>query len=81
MSICVFSILFHTPFSVFQRKHTTVKDMGSRITTLLNKTGLQSNEGDQMFPVVSDFSSVDDRLTEIRNEGYGFIRDALMLKK
>lgn len=75
---CVFSILFHTPFSVFSRNHSSVKNMGSRIATLLKKTGFEEEENAQLFFVHSDFSCVDEHLAEIRKEANGFIRNTLM---
>lgn len=75
----VFSILFETPFIVFERvenARTTV----SRIYTLLEKFGLQSREYDNMknnFNEILnvDFSHVDDVLKAERKKSYDFLNN------
>lgn len=38
---CVFSLLFHTPFVVYKRRHRNRSDMSSRIDTLLKTVGME----------------------------------------
>lgn len=69
---CVFSIIYHTPFSVFERKD--LKGMHGRIETLLKKFGLEScRDADENFGKPCDFSSVDDVLENERIRMYDYL--------
>lgn len=69
---CVFSIIYHTPFSVFERKD--LKGMHGRIETLLKKFGLEScSADDENFGKTCDFSAVDDVLGTERIRMYDYL--------
>ncbi len=69
---CVFSIMYHTPFSVFERKD--LKGMHGRIETLLKKFGLESCSADnENFGNACDFSAVDNILETERIRMYDYL--------
>lgn len=75
---CVFSIIFHTPFVIFDRSDGA---MGSRIDTLLETFNLPKNKytKDTVFHNLldTDFSKVDMKLAEKRAESLSFLKNAL----
>ena len=69
---CVFSIIYHTPFSVFERND--LKGMHGRIDTLLKKFGLESCSADNdNFGKQCDFSVVDNILEAERARMYDYL--------
>lgn len=74
----VFSIIFHTPFVIFDRSEG---NMGSRIDTLLDTFNLQKNKYTKNMNfqelLNTDFSNVDDKLAEKRAESISFLKKAL----
>lgn len=73
-----FSVMFHVPFWVFERT-LTVKNMGSRLTTLLNMLGLEERRfsmecqlNDQI-----NFKRTDELLAEKRNESLKLLSEAI----
>lgn len=78
----VFSILFHKPFLVFERKDAHI-NMGSRINSLLNKFNLNSNYFDgtvnkKIFN--TDYSNVDKKLEDERKKSIDFLIRALEIQ-
>lgn len=78
----VFSILFHKPFLVFERKDAHI-NMGSRISSLLNKFNLNSNYFDgtvnkKIFN--TDYSNVDKKLEDERKKSIDFLIRALEIQ-
>ena len=77
---CVFSIIFQTPFTVFEREDGA--KMFSRIKTLLDKFGLRAaifgpQRGFSKTITKSDFSRVNQQLKVWSSVGYAFLRSAL----
>lgn len=73
----VFSLLFHTPFVVFQRNHTNNTNMSSRITTLLNLVGINDGISDNVFKLHSDFVTAEEKLKEARASALEFLNMAI----
>lgn len=78
----VFSLLFHKPFCVFERKATEKgNNMGSRIDTLLGYFGLECMKDDinapTKIPQLYDGNMVDECLNARREESLGFLKQAL----
>lgn len=82
----VFSLIFHKPFCVFERKATEKgNNMESRIDTLLGYFGLECMKGDinnpKKTPQPYDGNMVDDILKIKRAESIAFLKKALDLNK
>lgn len=77
----VFSIIFHTPFLVFDRVESGGKGMSSRIETLLQMTGLESRQFDGKVNLEGfsnlDFSNCDKAIEERFNIAKAFLSDSL----
>ena len=76
---CVFSILFKTPFLVFER-HDNLKSMYSRIETLLKKFEIKDRVCNGKITdknINCDYSNIDVILEEERKKAKGFIKKAL----
>lgn len=75
----VFSLIFHKPFMVFNRKHTLGIEMGSRIESLLNQLNIKENVGiralDELYNL--DFSTVEYELLKKRNQSLKFLESVL----
>ncbi len=72
---CVFSIIYHKNFTVFERKD--LGGMHGRIETLLKKFGLESCDGaKELSDSICDFSSVDEILLAERNKLYDYLFSA-----
>ena len=74
-----FSILFHKPFMVMNRKHSKGLEMGSRITGLLTSLGIKENV---LVRKVADlynlnYDEIDFNLEQKRKESISFLRDML----
>lgn len=64
---CVFSIIYHTPFTVFERND--LKGMHGRISTLLKKFGLEHRDAsNNRLDTPCDFSNVDEVLAMERKK-------------
>lgn len=80
---CVFSILFHTNFVVFERETVSMGNMTSRIDTLLNRFGLVNRklgkcEG-SLFD--TDFSSVSKILEDEREKACELYKKTIQMLK
>lgn len=75
----VFSILFHRPFRIYTRYNNDGSNagMGSRLDTLLEKTGLTARIQAHKFPTPTDFAQADALLEKERESSMQFLRDAL----
>ena len=76
---CVFSILFHTPFYVFERENS-VQKMNSRIDTLLKTFALEDRVyvgNGQEIKLDCDFTQADVNLKKKKEEGYAFLKESL----
>lgn len=73
----VFSILFHTPFVVFERNHANRSSMSSRITTLLSWVGIADGISTNCFKVHRNFEQMDEKLKEARLHAWGFLNAAI----
>ncbi len=76
----VFSIIFNTPFIVFNRKQKKIKSMNSRIDTLLNKFELENRrfEGKiEDYILDRNFSNVEKILSVERERAKQFLHKAL----
>ncbi len=72
---CVFSIIYHTPFTVFERND--LKGMHGRISTLLMKFGLEYRDAaSQKLDIACDFSKVDDILAMERKRMQNYLTSA-----
>lgn len=72
---CVFSIIYHTSFTVFERKD--LKGMHGRISTLLKKFGLEYRDAaNQKLDIACDFSKVDDILAMERKKMQNYLTSA-----
>lgn len=72
---CVFSIIYHTPFTVFERND--LKGIHGRISTLLKKFGLEHRDAaDQRLDIACDFSKVDDILSSERKKMRDYLNTA-----
>lgn len=77
---CVFSIIYHTPFIVFDR--TDGQKMSSRLTTLTQKFNLTQamTDGSTDFDAIfasEDFSETDKTLSDYREVGMKFLSEIL----
>lgn len=76
----VFSIIFHRPFAVFDRKHANGSNMNSRINTLLEACNLSDRWNichiEKMFSY--DTGCIDAVLDKRRNESMEYLRAALL---
>ena len=80
----VFSLLFHKPFCVFERKATEQgNNMGSRIDTLLGYFDLECMKDDindpSVIPKNYDGNKVEEIITRKRDESLNFLKSALGL--
>ena len=80
----VFSILFHKPFCVFERKELNASyKIGSRIDTLLGLFHLEkfrnTNFSLSIRPEVYEYESIDETLQKEREKATNFLRRALSL--
>ena len=78
----VFSILFHTPFCVFERQEVEKgNNMSSRITTLLGKFGLEeckdSLSSPKKIPQFSGSDKVEDVLSKERKTSLAYLENAV----
>lgn len=81
----VFSILFHKPFTVFERKAKEQNNrMGGRLETLLHYFGLEEfkNSFDTpfRFPIPYDYDNVDNILDNARVSSLQFLEEAMNIK-
>ena len=80
----VFSIIFGKPFVVFDRKQDGMKNMNSRIETLLSKTGLKNKKylGDIQIKdyLECDYSTAYSIIEKEKEKSIRFIKEALDLK-
>lgn len=77
---CIFSMLFHTPFAVFQRHHQNRSDMSSRITTLLASVGIQNGISGDNLVIVEDFENIDERIPAEREKSLRYLMNSLLLQ-
>lgn len=80
---CVFSILYNTPFRVFERTEKENLKMGSRIQNLLDIFGLKScygNISEELECIVDDNYDVTEILEEERKRTMGYLSTALKIK-
>ncbi len=76
----VFSILFHRPFIVFDRKQKNICDMSSRIDTLLSKFKLETRKIESLESeqwLECDYSHVEEILQQEREKVKDFFRKAI----
>ncbi len=77
---CVFSLLFHTPFVVYKRRHRNQSDMSSRIDTLLKTVRMEERlcTGDA-YPSLWDcrFEESDALLAKARERSRSILRRML----
>lgn len=74
----VFSLLYHTPFLVFDRKEVGGTAMSSRLDTLLNAVHLEHRRFGQAAPDEPvDFAAVDAVIAAKQEEALAFLRRAL----
>lgn len=74
----VFSLLFHTEFAVFNRKHGNKSDMSSRITTLLGTVGIDGGVSvEDSIYYHRNFSEYDTALDKEKGRSMLFLRQAL----
>lgn len=73
----VFSILFHTPFAVFERNHANRSSMSSRITTLFSWAGIADGISTDCFKVHRNFEQMDEKLEKARAHALEFLRSAI----
>ncbi len=72
---CVFSIIYHTEFTVFERIDS--KGMHSRIDTLLDMFGLQSRDAaENNTDIPCDFSCTDKIIQQNCEKGMAYLRQA-----
>ena len=74
---CVFSILFHTPFVVFDRQHANKSNMNSRILTLLNMTGFEDAISGESLIINDDFKKADIQIEIEKNKSLQFLKAEL----
>lgn len=74
-----FSILFHKPFMVMNRKHSKGLEMGSRITGLLTSLGIKENvlvrKVSELYNL--NYDEIEFNLDQKRKESISFLRDML----
>lgn len=81
---CVFSIIFNTPFLVFERKGGTLKSMYSRIETLLSTFKLENRIYTDKITndeLVYNYDEADKILEDKRKEAYDFLKKALIYEE
>ena len=71
----VFSILFHTPFAVFERRHKNQSSMSSRITTLLSCVGIEDGISTDCFKVHRNFDQMEEKLDQARTHAWEFLKN------
>lgn len=71
---CVFSILYHKPFVVFDRVEGKRK-MGSRINTLLGSVDMMDRKFENISknPIEIDYSTIDEKIENLRNNARGYL--------
>lgn len=76
---CVFSILYNKPFYVIERVEKGMKNMNSRIDTLLNKMGLQNRKFEAVIENDCEgiYEEVNKKLNIEREKALNFIKNAL----
>ena len=76
---CVFSILYNKPFYVIERIAKGMKNMNSRIDTLLNKMGLQNRKFEAVIENDCEgiYEEVNKKLNIEREKALNFIKNAL----
>ena len=77
---CVFSILFSTPFVVFERQDNKLESMHSRIETLLEKFELEYRIFEDKITediLSNDYSAVQEILEKERSKADNFLKEAL----
>jgi len=78
---CVFSILFSTPFIVFERKDNVLESMHSRIETLLDKFDMENRIFKDAITdeiLNNNYSKAHEVLEEERIKGNQFLKSALV---
>ena len=76
---CVFSILYNKPFYVIERVAKGMKNMNSRIDTLLNKMGLQNRKFESVIETNCEdiYEEVNKKLNIEREKALSFMKNAL----
>lgn len=80
---CVFSIIFNRPFLIFERDQEKMRNMYSRIETLLQKFKLKNRKFEGVIDnshINVDYSEVDDILLEEQKKVRKFLRNALNIE-
>ena len=73
----VFSLLFHTPFVVFNREHSNKSDMSSRIRTLLDIAGIEDGLSNNRIVVNYPDDSNDKLIAIQRDKSIDFLKKSL----
>lgn len=73
----VFSMIFHTPFIVFNREHSNKSDMSGRIKTLLEIAGMNGGISREKHIINYPADYNDDRISFQRERSVEFLRSAL----
>ena len=76
---CAFSILYNKPFYVIERVAKGMKNMNSRIDTLLNKMGLQNRKFESVIETNCEdiYEEVNKKLNIEREKALSFMKNAL----
>lgn len=79
---CVFALLFHVPFAVYERKEDGQVEMSSRIKTLLKKFNCENRliteESGHLPSFEMDWISIDDILDGEREEFFIYLEEELL---
>ncbi len=81
---CVFSIIFDRPFLIFDRDEDGMRDMNSRIETLLKKFQLKNKKFDNKIcdkHLETDYENVSSILKKEQEKVINFLKNALDLNK
>ena len=77
----VFSIIFHTPFVVYNRMHSNKSDMSGRVRTLLAAIGIEEGLS-KTASIINYTGKIEDEKLEIQREkSISFLRRLLMKEK
>lgn len=77
----VFSMLFHTPFVVFNREHANNSDMSGRINTLLNIAGIGGKISNYKHDVINPNEVSDNNINSEKKQSLDFLKKSLTTVK
>lgn len=81
---CIFSIIFHKPFLIFEREQADLANMYSRIDTLLSKFELKNRKFEGKIEdkhINVDYSKIDEILAREQSKVTQFLKGAFEMKE